>query len=928
MSQEKYQLLVETSTDMIFTVDLKGNFLFVNKAFKKNLGYSKEEINKINGFKLVHPADLARVIKQFSMLLEGTAVDNMEYRYKTKKGSYIHILNNASPIFDSQRNVIGAFGVARNISRRKRMENELQKAHAELERRVKERTAALLKTNKKLKKEIEERKEAEDKLMESEKKYRGLVQNANDAIYIITSEGFKFVNPAFEKLTGYTSKEVCSKGFNFWDIIHPDDIKLIKGREATRRTGKEVPSRYEFRIIAKDRNIKTVEAATVGIGKKGEVKVIGILRDITERTHAEDALRESEEKYRDLIENISDVIYAVDKNGVVTYASPVVKLLFEYSPSDIIGRPFAKYIYKEDLPGSTKAFQKVLEGQNTTGEYRIVTKSGEIRWVRTSNRPTFKGNQIIGAHGVLTDITERKQAEESLKENEEKYRTLIEQSLQAIIIVQDFRIVFANNAFARISGFTVEELLALQPEKVKAMVHSEDHALIWGRFLDRMAGKSLAQHYEYRGIRKDGSVGWLEMYANQINYKGKPAIQAAILDITERKQAEEAQITQSQYNELRAEIWKKASDPSLIEEIDLIQNLLGTVGPVLDVSRASYLRFAPERNAYVTELQWRKKELGSSLGEDISFDIAKLFFGRNYIEIPKDINKIIKIPGLRQTVKLYISSKLKKHHIKSYLVLPYGDMNNPKGLFTFSEQKKDKKWSELEKLILSEVVNIVSLRVEQTNADIKIRASLREKEVLLKEIHHRVKNNMQIISSLLSLQSRNVKEEQTRETFKSTQNRVRSMALIHEFLYESKQFAKINFEEYIRNLTSHLFYSYGTTDSEIKFKINIKDILLDINTAIPCGLIINELITNSLKHAFPDSQKGQINITMRPLNEEEIQLTVSDNGIGLPEDVDFRKTESLGLHLVTILAEDQLKGTIKLDRKGGTKFQIRLRAGR
>ena len=171
-SEEKYRLLVEASTDMIFTVDLKGNFIFTNRAFKKNLGYSVEEIKKINGFKLIHPEDLAVVIKQFTQLVEGKSVDNMEYRYRTKDGFYIHILNNAAPIFDSQGKVVAAFGVARNITQRKRMEEELLKAHDKLEHRVKERTRELRRINKQLMHEITKRKRAQDALHQSYKKLR------------------------------------------------------------------------------------------------------------------------------------------------------------------------------------------------------------------------------------------------------------------------------------------------------------------------------------------------------------------------------------------------------------------------------------------------------------------------------------------------------------------------------------------------------------------------------------------------------------------------------------------------------------------------------------------------------------------------------------------------------------------------------------
>jgi two-component sensor histidine kinase len=151
------------------------------------------------------------------------------------------------------------------------------------------------------------------------------------------------------------------------------------------------------------------------------------------------------------------------------------------------------------------------------------------------------------------------------------------------------------------------------------------------------------------------------------------------------------------------------------------------------------------------------------------------------------------------------------------------------------------------------------------------------------------------------------------------------MALIHERLYQSKDLSRINFAEYARSLTGHLFSSYGIDPRNIKYQVNIKDVLLDLNTAIPCGLIINELVSNALKHAFPDGKKGEIKIAMHPLNKNEIELIVSDNGSGLPDGLDFRSPKSLGLHLVTILAEDQLKGKIKLDKRKGTSFQIKLR---
>jgi PAS domain S-box-containing protein len=201
-------------------------------------------------------------------------------------------------------------------------------------------------------------------------------------------------------------------------------------------------------------------------------------------------------------------------------------------------------------------------------------------------------------------------------------------------------------------------------------------------------------------------------------------------------------------------------------------------------------------------------------------------------------------------------------------------------------------------------------------------ASLREKELLLREIHHRVKNNMQIISSLLSLQSILVKDKKDVEMLKDSQNRIRSMSLIHEKLYKSKNLAHINMNDYIRDLTSQIIQFYRNVSAKIALKLEAEDIWLGIDTAIPCGLIINEMVSNSLKHAFPENRKGEIRITFQKTDNDEIIMRVKDNGVGLPGDLDFRNTRTLGLQLVSTLAESQLQGKIELNRDEGTEFII------
>jgi two-component sensor histidine kinase len=203
--------------------------------------------------------------------------------------------------------------------------------------------------------------------------------------------------------------------------------------------------------------------------------------------------------------------------------------------------------------------------------------------------------------------------------------------------------------------------------------------------------------------------------------------------------------------------------------------------------------------------------------------------------------------------------------------------------------------------------------------------SLKEKEVLLREIHHRVKNNMQVVSSLLKLQSSYIKDKQYVEMFKESQNRIKSMALIHEKLYQVKDLARIDFNDYIRNLANGLFRSYRVGNGRISLKVDAEGVSLGVDTAIPCGLIINELVSNSLKYAFTDGREGKIEIILRAIDETEMELIVSDNGVGISEDLDFKNTKSLGLQLVATLVEDQLHGRIELNRAAGTEFRIKFK---
>src|SRR4030095_902107 len=204
----------------------------------------------------------------------------------------------------------------------------------------------------------------------------------------------------------------------------------------------------------------------------------------------------------------------------------------------------------------------------------------------------------------------------------------------------------------------------------------------------------------------------------------------------------------------------------------------------------------------------------------------------------------------------------------------------------------------------------------------KISQSLKEKELLLKEIHHRVKNNLQVVSSLLKLQSGYVKDNPSYDILLDSQNRVRSMALVHQKLYQSKDFSQIDFSEYLKQLTVHLSHAFKPKNHDVEIEIKAGKVNLSIDHAIPCGLIINELVSNSLKYAFTETKPGKIKIELLESKDNTFSLTVSDNGIGLPENIDFRKTTSLGLQLVNTLV-GQIDGSIEMENHQGACFNIK-----
>lgn len=257
--------------------------------------------------------------------------------------------------------------------------------------------------------------------------------------------------------------------------------------------------------------------------------------------------------------------------------------------------------------------------------------------------------------------------------------------------------------------------------------------------------------------------------------------------------------------------------------------------------------------------------------------------------------------------------------VTRFLSVPVILAGKPAGQIAAANSMEDYTDRDLE--AVRQLAGFYALALQRKQAQERTVAALREKEVLLREIHHRVKNNLQVISSLLHLQAGCVPDPRAREILKESQNRVRSMAMVHEQLHRSRDLSRINFAEYIRNLVASLFCSYGIDSATVTLRLVVGDASFSIDTAIPCGLIIQELVSNSLKHAFPDGRPGEIRVELQRQPENAWVLIVADDGLGLPDQAAVTDGGSLGLRLVRILA-DQLEATVECISEKGTEFRI------
>lgn len=717
---------------------------------------------------------------------------------------------------------------------------------------------------------ITDLKKTENALIESEKRYSLAVEAVNQGIWdwnIPTGEAY--FSPVYYTMLGYSDGEFPASYESFRSLVHPDDIEQVESKIKNHIKNAEGYA-IEFRlkksdetwcwILGKGRVIETDEEGNA-------IRMVGTHTDITERKLNEKAIIQSKEEWENTFDAVPDLIAILDNDYKILRCNKPMASSLGLETEDCVGLTCYNVVHRLNAPPSFCPHSKLIkDGLEHTIEVHEDILGGDFD---VSVSPLHnKSGELIGCIHVARDITQRKKMEENLR-------------------ISNEWLGFAQKASK--SGFwdwdMTTEKLTWSPEFLELFGLPADTQPSFDIWLDMLhpddrqpamdkINKAIEEHEflinEYRVILPNSEEIWIRALGTTYYHEetNQPLRMSGIcIDITPNKAAEKAlRDSEEKYRTL----FETDPDYTL---------LIGSDGIILDVNNAT---------TNITGLS--KEEL----------------IGKHFIElgmaIPEDVPTYVE----------NISRLLKGEQIKPF-ESQFRDKNGEIhwGFITLTPIIKDEK--------ISSFLAIISDFSERKIAETQLKATLQEKELLLREIHHRVKNNMQILSSLLNLQIQHEDLDDTIAVLKESQGRVKSMAMVHEKLYQSDNFSNINLKEYLINLVSDIFYSYGIKNESISFVLDLDDINIGIDTAIPLGLIINELVTNSVKYAFSNGE-GTLTIKLKSL-PEQMELTVADDGIGLPKNIVIENTKTLGLQLVNSLV-GQLDGQMELNRNTGTEFKI------
>ncbi|MCX6692662.1 MAG: PAS domain S-box protein [Methanoregula sp.] len=599
---------------------------------------------------------------------------------------------------------------------------------------------------------------------------------------------------------------------------------------------------------------------TASIGT--ESLVICSALDITERKRMKDVIDESEIRYRTLFDSASDAIFIHDLDGRIFEANQIACDRLGYTREEIVtlnlkDLDVSAYTRMQDI-----LIKNIHEPVTTIFETVHRSKDGHQTPNEVSSR-TIQYRSGVAIISIYRDISERQKAEAALRESEKRYRTLIDKVPDYIIVHNNGEFLYVNPATAAVLGYTVDELVHTHISRYIAPRYRE---IIKQAMANRSTGEYLVP-YEAAILKKDGSERLVEIRGAMITFDGQPASLNVLTDITERKEVDLALRESEKRYRMVGElipygVWMCDAQGRFTFLSDSFLDLIGLTLP--ECSAFGWVQRLPPVDRERTISDW-KQCVQTGCIWDYEY-------------------RIIDRDG-------------KEHFILS------------RGSPLYDERERVISW-----------VGIHLDITERRRYENRLEASLREKEVIIKEVHHRVKNNMQVISGFLQLQSNYISDPVAIEKLNESQRRVKTMALVHEKLYQSKSLEFINTAEYIKSLVSDLMDSYAI-HTAVDVQVNVDNVSVNLDTAIPCGLIINELMTNCLKYAFKGRTTGNISLDLHLGADHMFTLIVADDGAGLPSDYDVRSTATLGTQLVNVLVR-QLGGEMKVTVENGARFEI------
>ena len=725
--------------------------------------------------------------------------------------------------------------------------------------------------------DVTDRMMAELAMRKSESKYRALFENSPDGIFIGFPDGsIETANPAACALLGRSVEEL--RGLRRPDIVDTTDPRLARALEERLRTG--VVYGLEIPAIHKNGQKFPVEIDSF-ILPGDPPSAFVIMRDITERKKAEAEIEALSRQRQLALDAAGMGWWRYDPETRTTFYDDRCRAIFGVSGDRQPYKEIRSLVHPEDRAGvllKLQAAMNMADPKPYSAVYRITTPAGTEKWIEANGLAQFEGSgksrKATGFVGTAADVTAMKNAETALRESEQRFRLAL-RNAPVSIAVQDIHLKYTWAYNLRTA--TVEEVIGKSdadifiPEEARMLTELKTHALEKGVELRRQIWL-----YRPKGrIFLDAYIEPIRDPSGQVTGLGM-----AMVDLTALKLAEE------EARESRAKL----------------QAALAGMTDALSISDADGY-FIDFNDAFARFYRFRNKE-----------DCSRIF-----AEYP-DILEISRADGSPAPPDMWaVPRALRGETVSSeeYILRRKDTGETWVGSFSFGPVYGEN----------GEIVGSVVVARDITDrkrAEERLVASLKEKEVLLKEIHHRVKNNMQIISSLVALQADEAEDAVHRSLLDDVTHRVRSMAMVHEKLYQSEDLARVEFDQYIKSLLEYLFRAYGTSASGIRLKLDLEPVLLPVNTAIPCGLILNELVGNAFKHAFADKTGGELIISLRTEAGGKIRLAVRDSGVGLPAGFDLNKAQTLGLRLVQMLVR-QLRGELEISHDHGTELMLTFR---